>query len=217
MKSILSSLSKSAHRLAMVAFVASSVASVSHADDERGKQLYANCVACHQADGSGYKLMNAPAVAGLSEKYIVAQIAKFKAGHRGGDARDATGLAMRPMASLLATEADVAAVAKYIASLPAKPAEVTVTDGDPEKGKALYMTCQACHDAKGIGNDLMSAPSLVNQHDWYLVTQLHHFKDGIRGSNPEDTTGATMRPMAMILADDQAVKDVVAYINSLSN
>lgn len=217
MKSILSSLSLYGHRVALVAFLASAVASVSHAEDERGKQLYANCVACHQADGSGYKLLNAPAVAGLSEKYIVAQIAKFKVGHRGGDARDATGLAMRPMASLLATDADVAAVAKYISSLPAKPVPATITDGDVEKGKAIYMSCQACHDAKGIGNDLMSAPSLVNQHDWYLVTQLRHFKEGIRGSNPQDTTGSTMRPFSMILADDQAVKDVVAYINSLSN
>jgi hypothetical protein len=30
-----------------------------------------------------------------------------------------------------------------------------------------------------------------------------------------DTTGAQMRPMAMTLANDQAVADVVAYIKTL--
>ncbi|MDQ8185361.1 c-type cytochrome [Pelagicoccus sp. SDUM812002] len=216
MKSINSSLSTTALRLALVGLLASFVSAVSHAQDERGKQLYVNCVACHQADGSGMKLLNAPAIAGLSEKYVAAQLGKFKAGHRGGDAKDASGLQMRPMASLLASEADVAAVSKYIASLPSKPIASTIEGGDPEKGKALYMTCQACHGADGAGNDLLNAPTLLNQHDWYLVAQLHKFKDGIRGSNPQDTTGAQMRPMAMMLADEQAMKDVVAYIQSLS-
>lgn len=192
------------------------VAALSSAEDERGKQLYVNCLACHGADGSGNKLLNAPAIAGLSEKYVSAQIMKFKAGHRGGDPRDAAGMQMRPMMALLTSDADVAAVSKYVASLESKPIAATITDGDPEKGKALYMTCQACHGADGKGNDMLNSPSLLNQHDWYLVSQLHKFKDGIRGANPEDITGSQMRPMAMILADEQAVKDVVAYVQSLS-
>jgi cytochrome c oxidase subunit 2 len=120
------------------------------------------------------------------------------------------------MAALLTSEADITAVAKYISSLPSKPTEVTITGGDAEKGKMLYATCQACHGADAAGNDLLNAPSLQNQHDWYLVAQLHKFKDGVRGSNPQDTTGAQMRPMAMMLTDEQAMKDVVAYIHSLS-
>ncbi|MBD5779838.1 cytochrome c [Pelagicoccus sp. NFK12] len=217
MKSIISSLtSKTGLRLAMVGVLASLVSAVSHANDERGKQLYANCVACHQADGSGMKLLNAPAIAGLSEKYIANQIQKFKLGHRGGDPKDATGLQMRPMATLLTSEADIAAVSKYIASMEPKPAEATITDGNAERGKTLYATCQACHQADGSGNDLLNSPSLLNQHDWYLAAQLHKFKEGVRGSNPQDTTGAQMRPMAMMLADEQAVKDVVAYIQSLN-
>lgn len=200
----------------MVGVLASLASAFSHANDARGKQLYTNCVACHQADGSGMKLLNAPAIAGLSEKHVAAQLRKFKAGHRGGDPRDATGLQMRPMATLLTSEADIEAVSKYIASLEGKPTEPTIVGGDPEKGKALYMTCQACHGADGAGNDLLNAPSLLHQYDWYLVSQLHKFKDGIRGGNPEDITGSQMRPMAMVLADEQAVKDVVAYIQTLS-
>lgn len=216
MKTFLSSLSQSGLRLASVAFIASLAVSASHAIDEHGKQLYANCLACHGAEGDGNKLLNAPAIAGLSEKYVAAQITKFKAGHRGGDPRDASGMQMRPMTLLLTSDADVAAVASYVASLPSKPHAATLEGGDVEKGKMLYMTCQACHGPDAAGNDLLNAPALRNQHDWYLVAQLHKFKDGIRGSNPEDITGSQMRPMSMMLADEQAMKDVAAYIHSLS-
>lgn len=200
----------------MAGLLASLVAATSVANDEKGKQLFTNCVACHQADGSGNKLLNAPAISGLSEKYISEQLKKFKAGHRGGDPRDASGLQMRPFSMLLTSEADIAAVSKYVASLEPKDLPATIEGGNPETGKALYMTCQACHGADGKGNDLLNAPSLLNQHDWYHVAQLHKFKEGIRGGNPQDITGSQMRPMAMVLADEQAVKDVVAYIQTLN-
>jgi hypothetical protein len=44
---------------------------------------------------------------------------------------------------------------------------------------------------------------------------LKKFKAGVRGTNALDTSGALMRPMSQTLVDDQAVKDVVAYIVSL--
>lgn len=200
----------------MVGFFASLVAASSSAVDEKGKQLYTNCVACHQADGSGMKLLNAPAIAGLSEKYVSEQIKKFKAGHRGGDPRDSEGLQMRPMTMLLTSEADIAAVSKYVASLEPKSHATSIEGGNPETGKALYATCQACHGADGKGNDLLNAPSLLNQHDWYHVSQLNKFKKGIRGANPQDVSGGQMRAMSMTLANDQAVKDVVAYIQTLN-
>lgn len=192
------------------------LAAVSSSADEKGKQLYKNCVACHQADGSGNKLLNAPAISGLSEKYVSEQLKKFKKGHRGGDPRDSAGLQMRPMTMLLTSDADVAAVSKYVASLDPKVLPSTIEGGNAEAGKTLYMTCQACHGPDGKGNDLLNAPSLLNQHDWYHVAQLEKFKAGIRGGNPEDISGSQMRPMSMTLANDQAVKDVVAYIQSLN-
>jgi len=88
-------------------------------------------------------------------------------------------------------------------------------DGDPEKGKAYYETCVPCHGANGEGNVELGAPRLADQHDWYLERQLENFKAGIRGTNPDDTYGAQMRPMASTLPDEQAIKDVVAYIGSL--
>lgn len=216
MKSIESYRKFSVLKTALCGVLVAVLASLAHGQDQRGKQLYTNCVACHGAEGQGNKLLNAPAISGLSEKYIGDQLKKFKLGHRGGDVRDATGMQMRPMTMLLTSEEDIAAVAKYTASLPKAQPAPTLTGGDPEKGKALYATCQACHGAKGEGNDLLNSPALTHQYDWYLVAQLHKFKEGIRGSNPEDVTGSQMRPMSMILADEQAMKDVVAYIQSLS-
>ena len=216
MKSSRSPLSLSGFRFALLAASAALFAAVSAVADEKGKQLYTNCIACHKADGSGNKLLDSPAIAGLSETYVANQLNKFKKGHRGGHPDDTTGLQMRPFSMLLTSESDVAAVAKYVASLEPKVQPATIEGGNVEAGKALYMTCQACHGADAKGNDLLNAPSLLNQHDWYHVAQLHKFKKGIRGGNPEDITGSQMRPMSMVLADDQAIKDVVAYIQSLN-
>jgi cytochrome c oxidase subunit 2 len=51
--------------------------------------------------------------------------------------------------------------------------------------------------------------------DWYLVTQLKNFKQRIRGAHPEDMYGPQMASMAAILADDRAINDLVAYVNTL--
>jgi cytochrome c oxidase subunit II len=51
--------------------------------------------------------------------------------------------------------------------------------------------------------------------DWYMVTQLKNFKQGIRGAHPQDMYGPQMGLMADILVDDQAINDLVAYINTL--
>jgi len=87
--------------------------------------------------------------------------------------------------------------------------------GEASTGKELYATCVACHGENGQGMKSLNAPSLVNQEEWYLERQLHNFKAGIRGGDPEDVQGAQMAAMAKTLADEQAVKNVVAYIKTL--
>jgi len=51
--------------------------------------------------------------------------------------------------------------------------------------------------------------------DWYLERQLQYFKDGVRGSHPDDIYGDQMNLVANVLVGDNAIKDVVAYINTL--
>jgi cytochrome c553 len=62
----------------------------------------------------------------------------------------------------------------------------------------------------------MNAPPIAGASDWYLLAQLKKFKAGVRGANPADVTGGTMRPMAMTLADEQAMKNVIAHISTLN-
>ncbi len=183
---------------------------------EQGKGLYVVCTACHGASGEGNAALNAPALAGQETWYLERQIKSFKAGLRGAHANDTYGMQMRPMAMTLADDAAVANVAAYIATLPAPAKEdMKGWGGDAAKGKGLYATCAACHGAKGEGNAALNAPRLIGLPSWYLARQLNNFKSGVRGADPKDTYGAQMRPMAMMLADEQAIKDVVAFIKGL--
>lgn len=173
-----------------------------------------NCGVCHGPSGQGNPDIGAPAIAGLPVWYVKAQLGKFRDGVRGAHADDAEGLRMRPMSRTLLAD-DVEPVAAYVASLTPVAPDTTL-QGDAAAGKATFATCSACHGADGKGNETMGAPPIVQLDDWYLARQIHKFKAGIRGTNPKDTTGATMRPMALTLKDDQAVADVVAHLRTLA-
>lgn len=183
--------------------------------EARGKVLYGYCIQCHQQGAEGSQLAQAPNIAGMGAWYLESQLVKFRDGQRGSHPDDVQGLRMRPMARTLASTEDVKVVAAYIANLP--PVDVAPTlEANAERGKALYQTtCVTCHGAKAEGNEALAAPALANRQDWYLVDQLIKFRTGIRGTNPNDTSGAQMRAMALTLPDEQAVRDVAVYINTL--
>lgn len=203
--------------LALCAALLSSLPSAAEdaADLVRGETLFHNCVQCHGEQGEGNPLSLAPGIGGFKAWYLEAQILKFQAGIRGAHPDDLAGLRMQPMSRVLRNEADIKSVAAYIASLPlANPAPI-LEGGDPERGKAFYATCGACHLPDGTGMQAVSGPGLVHTNDWYLYTTMQKFKSGARGSNPKDVNGALMRAMSNTLVDDQAIKDVVAYIMTL--
>ena len=87
--------------------------------------------------------------------------------------------------------------------------------GDATKGKAAYAVCAACHGANGMGNKALNAPKIAGQEPWYLERQLKNFKAGVRGAHPKDPYGMQMRPMALTLANDQAISNMVAYLSSM--
>ena len=91
----------------------------------------------------------------------------------------------------------------------------TLADGDPAKGKSVYITCAACHGPNGEGIQATNSPRLSGQRGSYLVSQLQKFRSGLRGASPEDVYGAQMAPMAKILPDEQSLLDVAAYISTL--
>lgn len=179
----------------------------------RGEALFDTCVPCHGADGGGNQTLAAPAIAGLPQWYLEAQLRKFQAGHRGGTAFDTTGIRMKAMSWSLDLDGDLESVAEYVASLPGVAPEPTV-QGNAQAGEATYQTCSACHGPGGQGVEALGAPPLAGLNDWYALAQLRKFKNGMRGANPEDITGGTMRPNALLL-DEQGMLDVVAYIQTL--
>lgn len=87
--------------------------------------------------------------------------------------------------------------------------------GDTQSGEALYKTCIACHGADGAGNATLNAPGIAGQSESYLARQLWDFRDGRRGKEPGDATGAQMLPMAAALPDGEAIAKVAAYIAAM--
>jgi len=182
---------------------------------EKGESLYLACASCHGADGAGNKALNAPKISGQKDWYIARQLNNFKKGIRGSHEKDIFGQQMRPMAMSLTNDQAISDVSAYVATLKGgSPAESTI-EANAKEGKALYAVCASCHGANGEGNQSLNAPAIAGQQDWYIARQLYNFKNGIRGSHPEDTYGQQMRPMAMSLSNDAAIKNISVYISEL--
>src|SRR3990167_3685703 len=118
---------------------------------------------------------------------------------------------MAPMAATLADDAAMDNVVAYIKTLPDKPAPPTLKN-NAAHGRNLYVTCATCHGPDGRGTQATNAPRLTGMSDWYMVTQLKNFKQGIRGTHR--SYGSQMASMSAFMADDQAISDLVAYINT---
>lgn len=196
------------------------------------RALYvAACASCHGADAQGNPRIDAPVLAGLSAAYLERQIDGFRRGWRGRHPEDREGGEMRPMIDGFA-DADLAALAGWLASLPLPAPAGAATDGaaaggveatageaapegDPSRGRTLYPACAVCHGRSGEGNDALGAPRLAGQASWYTARQLRKFVDGVRGSHPDDTSGASMRASVADLEPGD-VADVVAWIETLT-
>ena len=182
-------------------------------DPALGAASYAVCSACHGAQAEGLALSNAPKLSGQDPIYLKRQLQNYKAGLRGTHEDDVNGRIMAPMAATLVTDAMIDNVIAYIGTLDDIPAPATL-DGDVAHGAKLYALCANCHGKDGQGIK-MNAPRQAGINDWYLLSQLKNFKQGLRGRHPQDLGGKQMRAMALTLQDEQAMLDVIAYINSL--
>ncbi|MFT7471548.1 MAG: cytochrome c553 [Kiritimatiellia bacterium] len=171
------------------------------------------CTTCHGVEGIGNIGIEAPRLAGMEAWYLKRQLENFRAGIRGTHPEDTQGIAMRPMAAKLSDES-IVDIVDWVGDWEYVPAEATV-EGDVRQGRTAFQTCAACHGADAQGNEALGAPALAGQNDWYLLTQLRNFRAGFRGSHQEDTFGSQMVTMSKTLRDDQAVINVVSYINTL--
>jgi cytochrome c oxidase subunit 2 len=179
-----------------------------------GQAQYAVCAACHGFQAEGNQLLNAPKLTGQEDWYLKRQIKNYKAGLRGTHEDDLFGRQMQPMVATLIDDQAISNVVAYIQSLPDDPAPTTVV-GDISKGERLYTTCASCHGSQAQGIWSIKAPRAAGMSDWYLVAQLQNFRDGLRGAHRDDRYGAQMSFAARALITDDAINDVVAYINTL--
>lgn len=182
----------------------------------QGRSLYPTCATCHGQNAEGMKALNAPGLAHQEVWYLERQMNNFRADFRGAHEGDTYGAQMAPMAKTLANEEAVKAVVAYIKTLPGKRPEKTV-EGDVSNGKNYYnQICAACHGNNAKGLESLQSPALVGTDDWYLERQTINFMKGIRGMHPKDTYGSQMHAIAQSIPDEQTVRDVVAYIQTLS-
>ena len=179
-----------------------------------GQAHYAVCSACHGAGGEGNVALNAPKITGQEAWYLERQLKNFKHGLRGSDANDTFGAQMAPMAATLTDDAAINNVVAYITSLPDSDAPSMIS-GNVTRGGEIFVTCKSCHGSAGQGIWALNAPRLQGANDWYMVRQLENYKRGIRGSHPQDLYGKQMSLMTIMLRSDEAINDVVAYINTL--
>lgn len=205
------------------------------ADLARGKELFSLCAQCHGDAAEGKQNIGAPAIAAMPEWYVKEQLRKFSVGLRGKHFDDAEGMRMRPMSLwLIASQhaADYASgttpdptkldpnivnVAAYVASLPATNPAKTLSGGNAANGEANYPGCSSCHGQHGEGTEVLTAPPLAGQSDWYLLSALRKYKAGVRGYDAtNDSLAFMMSAMSgALLPDEQAMQDMVAYLATL--
>jgi cytochrome c oxidase subunit 2 len=179
-----------------------------------GAANYAVCAACHGQQAEGQQALNAPKLAGQGDWYLKKQLLNYKSGARGAHQDDLYGKQMAPMAATLGNEAAIDNVIAHIGTLADNKAAATVA-GDAGNGAKLYAVCAYCHGKDGAGNQALNAPRVAGMTDWYMKRQLQNFQQGIRGLHPTDYYGFQMTLMAQSLHNEQAVDDLIAYINTL--
>lgn len=85
----------------------------------RGQDYYSNlCSACHGGDAKGNDLLGAPALAGVSDWYLLSSYQGFLDGLRGQHPDDTYGAQMARLAPALSDSNDLKDVIAYIATLP---------------------------------------------------------------------------------------------------
>lgn len=103
----------------------------------------------------------------------------------------------------------------WLASQPTFAETQQQSTPDLAAGQQAYTVCASCHGQSGEGNRAMNAPKLAGLQPWYIERQLRYYQEGVRGTNPDDSFGQMMAPMANMVASPDARRNVSAYIANL--
>lgn len=196
-------------RLMLPLLVYIAAAPAAAGDFLRGEQIYrAECAKCHGEGAMGGKGGEYPRLAGQRSDYIQLQLTNFRDRKRRN----------KPMLPIFKTgklrEADIEAVAAYLASLPVPdPADVGVPDhvqGDLEMGLEIYEgDCILCHGPDGRGKEEKDSPQLIAQYPRYIAKQMADFRNEERSHEHADKMFGEAYP--------DELDAVLAYVLSLNH
>jgi len=207
------------HILRLVVFVGVSLYSSLIYSASSGHAVYQKlCVACHGMTGQGNSDLNAPLLSGQSVSYLERSLLNFKNGMRGTHTKDSSGAQMVVIAKQL-DASEIKKVSLWLSEQVAAKNDIALavpTSTDIRKGNNLYHgNCGACHGGHAEGNERLKAPRLTGLSFEYLKRQMVNFKQGVRGSHPDDKPGKQMALMANTIDQGKALDDVLAYIIQL--
>ncbi|CAN5909097.1 hypothetical protein BH11VER1_BH11VER1_09340 [soil metagenome] len=191
------------------------VTALRSADLPPGQTIFQNlCVQCHAAKGEGNVLIKAPAIAGMPDWYVLAQMTNFQTDKRGAHPQDVEGQLMRAMVKILNAD-QTRAVADYVSKLPRNVLQPTLS-ADITEGKRLYAErCMECHRYNGEGDMAYPSPPVVGLQDWYLVSRLKKYLSGIQGAEKGDANGQKMVFSASFIENEAMLQSLVAYLMQL--
>lgn len=181
---------------------------------EAPSNLIASCALCHSADGRGIEARSAPRLAGQDAAYLERQLAAFADGTRGGASGDAFGPQMAVIAKSLEPAARKEAASYYSAL--GKDSEANNTVASSAMKPEAFTVCASCHGESGEGMPAIGAPRLAGQPSWYLERSLRLYRDGGRGSSPNDPFGQQMAAASKPLSDADIAK-VAVYASVLGS
>ena len=179
-------------------------------DAAAGKMKAMACGGCHGMDGNS-PVPTFPKLAGQGERYIVKQVADFKANTTRQDAM------MIGMVAAL-TDQDSADIGAYFQSQKLAGA-ATFDESKIALGREIYKggnlqtgvpACQGCHGPTGAGNAPAGYPQVAGQYDTYTLKQLKAFKDGTRTNDAKEIMRSVVAKMT-----DAEIEAVTHYIASL--
>jgi len=154
--------------VALVALVLLPAAARARSMDER----FAECLACHGADGRS-RAAETPSLGGQPSFFVVAQLFLFREGRRDNPAMIAAAKGL--------TNDDLLAFADRVTKLPPPPApEEPIDPARFARGRTLTLRhpCGVCHSPDFSGREQM--PRLANQREDYLLKAMREYKSGAR-------------------------------------